>query len=545
MDFAEWRKSLTTEQVDAILQHVFNLSLVISQPRSTDRTKIMAKIEMLHNDFAQISTRLNELRQQYAATADTNVLSVIDKINNLEKEVKQLKNTDVHELLSNVQNILDKLNTLSSDIDESKIIQPLQNLVNTIKLNSNSSENSITDIKRDILVLHKSIIDIRETILKCDSGKQIVELLTGVMQTQKNQDISDIKSILENMNKRERNPNVRGIQGENYVFDIFSSKYEVEDMRKKGKAGDYIVQIPQAGKITRKILVECKNHTNIVRQDEVDKFYRDIKEVNPHAGIFISINAKTAGIENDMHFDQVMLGEKQYPVLFISNRNGDLPLNVLRFMIECGMTIITGNLQHYDNINTINSRKEDYQIDSINKSLQELTNCIKIMENLRSNIDKYKINSNTFIDKLYENLLSLEMKITQHIEDIRRSMCVIEKNEYIINAETPENIAKMVGEKYKTPLIDIVKEIIYAFHTKIRKNIDWIFDDAGISCAMLSMKMLKTHIIVIFHMDLKSEKWFNIFKMHGGNIDIKSTDCIVKVTKKNKDIVFNIIENAF
>ena len=543
MDYTSWRKTLTPEQVEALLQHDFAIirpfldSLTLRIP---ENDKLTIQIAAVRNDIAQINEQLKSLKNQQTPIVDPNLLSIMETLRVLGIEIGQLKQND-----PDLLKIMNKLEHLVVNGDETKSVTSLQNLSNLIKINNSSSETANSDMKRDILSLHKSIIDVRETILQCDSGKKVAEVLTNVIQSQKNSEITEIRTILENANKREKNAYAKGIQGENFVYDVLlSAKYDVEDVRKKGKSGDYVIKLPAKDKIAKQILVECKNYTTIVPQKEVDKFYADIKGNDSHAGIFISLGSKITGIKHNMHFVRMTLADKEYPVLFIANCNNELLPNIVEHMIIAGVDMISAFLKQCDVVNSRSIHKEEYQIDEINNHIQDLYSLLKSVDHMRNDLEQHKTDSDRFTNKMHKDLLSMEMKMADKLEKIKRSMMIVEHEVYTIDTESPEAIANLVKTKYEIPLINAVQEIIFAIHAKLNKKIDWTFGKLEMSCPELSIKMQKGSITVIFHMDMKNEKWRDIIWQHRGKFIIDTEDFLVRVDKKNKDnhIVFNIIE---
>ena len=115
---------------------------------------------------------------------------------------------------------------------------------------------------------------------------------------------------------------IKGITGEskfdNIVSQFMSSDYELINVAKQGKSGDFLIKW-QSQKTNRiyKILVDVKNYSkSTVPTIEVEKFYRDINLNNVDGGFLLSLNSRIIGISKIIELKDCTTDNTERQLLF-------------------------------------------------------------------------------------------------------------------------------------------------------------------------------------------------------------------------------------
>jgi hypothetical protein len=290
------------------------------------------------------------------------ITQMFERLNSIENQVKDVsssisKNSEdfllrINKLLYDIQkehieNIKQIVNTNSSDRiapllkDSTEItISKINNLINDSGTNNTNNLNSkITDairelqfsIHNDMSKLTSNPENIKDVLL---SLQQNFIVTTTKLEMNMNKNLDDIKKINEEQYKSIKNETVvnqssltdllkklecaptKGQISENIVSSILQSLYpygEIDFMGKTKESGDFIIS-----RIDKpKILIENKNWSCNVFQEEVKKFIRDI-ELNNCSGIFLSQNT---GIANKHNYEINI--HKGNVLVYVHNVNND------------------------------------------------------------------------------------------------------------------------------------------------------------------------------------------------------------------------------
>ena len=281
-------ENLDQQSIIHLLQNITNKCSNMQESLttvSTQQFKMESHISDIHKQIIDsISLQLYSTKDAY--------------IKELEKFIQTGKTSELQYQQDianqNLEKILDKMhihfgdNFLSSFTKEVKqfnheIHQEFQKAITT-----NSQDNLISRFESSISNkydnLHKSILQLNQ------------EVRTEVDKLNYTDDITVIKSHFE----RQKNSSNKGSDGEikleGILNDIFPSA-NIENTTGKSKSGDFIVERPDASPI----MFENKDYANNVPICEVEKFIRDVENLNMNA-IFLSQNSGISR-KDDFHID--------------------------------------------------------------------------------------------------------------------------------------------------------------------------------------------------------------------------------------------------
>lgn len=218
--------------------------------------------------------------------------SELDKYiqNNNNIQIREIQNiTDKHNQL-----LLDKLHNEFGDKFHLNINEKITSLNNTIinefkqQIDNNSNQQLLNTFETNVTSkyneLHKSLLEMNVEIIK---------------QVDKH-NYSDEFNMIKTHFERQKHSSNKGVDGENKLEILLNSIFPsciVENTTGKGKSGDFIVYRDN----TFNILFENKDYSNNVPPVEIEKFIRDIENVDMD-GIFLS---QSSGIsrKDDFHID--------------------------------------------------------------------------------------------------------------------------------------------------------------------------------------------------------------------------------------------------
>jgi hypothetical protein len=265
--------------------------------------------------------------------------------------------------------------------------------------------------------------------------------------------------------------------GENYVIDILKEIYNIENVSKKGHCGDVFItrkSIPiRDSHITKirmgKLLVEVKNYSNTVPKHEVDKFHYDLKH-NQHisGGLFISLKSNITSIGKDFVMDTLFL-DRKVPVVYVSCVLPEVILLAAE-LLWAYVDMQTLNIEENDRIHT--------QIEKVYRKVSNLSDLLGGLGKVRISVDELRSVINKNLQKLYNDIFSVETQITNNIHSIQKIIgrITMEGENFIshpntIMGEVCEIIPLMLEEiKKKIPDTQIGKK------TTVRQSLRYILD---------------------------------------------------------------------
>jgi hypothetical protein len=265
--------------------------------------------------------------------------------------------------------------------------------------------------------------------------KNIAELLDTLsmvpfMKQKKYEDRSEVAANL-------------GKQGESDFEDIVNeflpSDYELQNVAKTGKCGDFILTwCSHKTNQIYKLLIELKNYKNTVPTKEVEKFYRDLQLNQVDGGLMISLNSKIIGVSKIIEFKEALIENKKMPILFVNSKTSELIAEVIKLAFHT----IEVKCQYINEV--INYDSLVLHINSLCDSIQTITRC---RDNLQ--IAKQTIEKN--INDIIFQLMGCEYELVNKIKNIQTT---IKKEIPVVEAKDPETLFEQV---------DIVNDIMVNF----------------------------------------------------------------------------------
>jgi hypothetical protein len=245
---------------------------------------------------------------------EATILKFIDIMENLQENMnKTLTNSTVTEILDSIKCLRSDNKTILS----AAMVEVKRGLNEDIKMIlSNSVNEKLEPTLREKLKEQQSIL------VSNVSGRleQILEnKITGLKETTNaNRDIiNNQNDTLNSFLKRFENSSKKGKISENLLSNVLAEVYplaEIEDVGKTKETGDIIL----LRKDKPKILIENKDWTRPIINQEVQKFVRDI-EIQKCHGLFLSQNVGICSRDNY----EINILEGNLVVVYIHNVNYD------------------------------------------------------------------------------------------------------------------------------------------------------------------------------------------------------------------------------
>jgi len=266
-----------------------------------------------------------------------------------------------------------------------------------------------------------------------------------------------------------------GIFGENYIQELIAKNFIGVAYQQTGESdhsGDGLLTLNNGSEI----LVEIKNYSTVVNDEEINKFTSDMKTTKRKFGLFISLATKINKMKI-IDLKTFIHDNVTYYQFYISNLNDDL------HRLEVGILLLQV-LSEYTNTKI----KEFTLDDTIKDKLNTLIEQVNENETLRGcflDTEKEIRNSlNTFYQKLRDNHMNMECKI--------KNIFTALKDNNIVNL--PDEIKENeILVKYKnTKIINILKKTIDYLDTK---SIEYTHSDKEITIKNIGViKILKEKI---------------------------------------------------
>ena len=329
------------------------------------------------------------------------------------------------------------------------------------------NEDNIPDILKKIITFGyncyfpEPIIDtVQEDSKSEQQSEQKIELLDKL--------INKLTGISNNSKKI-------GIFGENYIQELISKNFIGMAYQQTGESdhsGDGLITLNNGAEI----LVEIKNYSTVVNDDEINKFTLDMKTTKRKFGLFISITTKINKMKI-IDLKTFIHDNETYYQFYISNLNDDL------HRLEVGILLLQV-LSEYTNTKI----KEFTLDDTIKDKLNSLIDQINENETLRGyflDTEKDIRNSlNSFYQKLRDNHMNMENKI--------KNIFIALKDNNVINLPNEIEENELLIKHKNTKIINILKKTIDYLDTK---SIEYSSSDKEIMIKNIGViKILKEKI---------------------------------------------------
>ena len=318
-------------------------------------------------------------------------------------------------------------------------------------------EESIPDIIHYGILFYKKLNNEinRENIVKDEISKLKLDVENIINKSfvnlfdKENQNIIEINNQLRKLTKVSNNSSLLGALGEDIFEENFKLKYPdievINSTKKKTKdCADFIVNfdIP--------ILIELKNYTTTISEKEIDKFKRDLINSNKIGGIIMS--AKTNIIRRKLY--EIEKFDNKF-IMYVPNAglNWELGLNIIPLFIEI-LKIQDDVKSEIDIIPLL--KNYTCELENIKSIIDKITSIRKIYDNMKNNII-------TDLNKLYLEIVNLELECKDIINNVT-SKLKNQLNDYqkLNNIKyDDELVIKYIKEKNYIEFYDIIMKLDY------------------------------------------------------------------------------------
>ena len=284
---------LPNEQMDP-----YSISNLL-QTLTTKCEGMESSLHDIHRQQNQFESRFTDSHKQMIDAVALQIFSTKDTyIKELEKFVQSGRNDEIEQQQKianqNLEKTLDKIKLFFGDEFSksfaSQISRFNDDINNEIKkaLNTETRDNTLTEFKISLNTKYDALHNI---IMKIND-----DFKHEITNINCKEDMNSIRHHFE----RQKNSSNKGADGENKLESILNQLFPTADVQNTtgmSKSGDFIVNQPDK----HPIMFENKDYANNVPICEVEKFIRDIDNLNMH-GIFLSQNSGISR-KDDFHID--------------------------------------------------------------------------------------------------------------------------------------------------------------------------------------------------------------------------------------------------
>jgi hypothetical protein len=294
-----------------------------------------------------------------------------------------------------------QIKQIENELNEQIVLkqQKIKQLEQKIVLIEEEFQERQEKLKQNITKQYEIETELRMDVLKNklqhenDLLKQKIEYINTF-----DNKILDLKSTIQShFEIKQTSTAEKGKFGEEYIMieleklTMFENEAIIENVSGKSESGDIFLKLKQL-----KCCIEVKNHSIDIRQVQIDKFKRDIKDLRYNSGLFISLYTPIVKSANINNFDIRIIDKK--PCIYIVNlhqnpHNLYLAIKTLLFLLS--------------NQDIIQNETQDY----VEKLTRSINNCNKLHENCNM-IEKSVKNSRDILKNEIEEINKL-LKITE------------------------------------------------------------------------------------------------------------------------------------
>jgi len=301
-----------------------------------------------------------------------------------------------------------------------------------------------------------------------------------------------VETLINKLTGVSNNSKKIGIFGENYIHELISKNFIGMSYQQTGEtdhSGDGLLTLSNGSEI----LVEIKNYSTIINDDEINKFTYDMKTTKRRFGIFISIATKINKMKT-IDLKTFVYENQTYYQFYISHLNEDL------HRLEVGILLLQ-LLSEY-----ANHKNKEYTLDeTIKDKLNTLIEQINENEKLRGcflDTEKEIRNSlNNFYQKLRDNHMDMENKIKNIFT------CLKDNNITNLPDEIEEN--ELIVKYKNTKICNILKKTIDYLDTK---SIEYTCSEKEITiknggCIKILKEKIELHTKSKLKIPINSDTW--------------------------------------
>jgi hypothetical protein len=314
----------------------------------------------------------------------------------------------------------------------------------------------------------------------CYFPEPIIETTSDKIDEEKSDDKLDHKidildTLINKLTGVSNNSKKIGIFGENYIQELITKNFIGVAYQQTGEtdhSGDGLLTLNNSSEI----LVEIKNYSTVINDDEINKFTFDMKSTKRKFGLFISLATKVNKMKI-IDLKTFVYENETYYQFYISNLNDDL------HRLEVGILLLQV-LSEYNNTKIKEFTLDDTIKDKLNTLIDQVNENEKLRGCFLETEKEIRNSLNNFYQKLRDNHMDMENKIKNIFSTLKDNNVInlpneIEENELLV--------------KYKnTKIINILKKTIDYLDTK---SIEYTCTDKDIIIRDIgTIKILKEKI---------------------------------------------------
>lgn len=253
----------------------------------------------------------------------------------------------------------------------------------------------------------------------------------------------------------------KGIIGENifeHIIDQFlSNDYKIENVAKKGKAGDFMLKWRSyKTNKTYKIIIDVKNYKNTVPGKEVEKFYRDTNINHVDGGLLLSLHAKIVGISKIIEFKEFVSDQGKIPMLFINSDTPELIAEVIKMLF------------HIIEIRDVNESSID-RMDELALRTNELNDNIQMIAQCRETLQVSKADIERSLNQIMIQLMSCEYGLINKIKQINSVIMSDSHNSHTIELKEPNeyselSVVQTISNMFSNTVSESDEAILHQIH---------------------------------------------------------------------------------
>ena len=249
----------------------------------------------------------------------------------------------------------------------------------------------------------------------------------------------------------------KGEISEDFIYQIFENKYKNYCYDKKRHIphnADGELNSPTG----LKSLVEIKNYTNSVNNDEIEKFKYDLYHTGINYGLFISIKSGIIGHTN-IDYKIIKHNNKDYHIIFISNLLNESSRLEAGILLLEKIFSLNKNVDKQQDINFLydNITTHLKEIEKLTITTSQLKDKFLIIErNIQDNLNDYYKNFRDYEIDLTNKIKKIWTKLVSEIDNTEYKLSIMNLDEsFIILNELKDNKDKCYVMVCK--LFDIIK----------------------------------------------------------------------------------------
>ena len=314
----------------------------------------------------------------------------------------------------------------------------------------------------------------------CYFPEPVIETTSENIENEKTDDKLDHKidmldTLINKLTGVSNNSKKIGIFGENYIQELITKNFIGMAYQQTGEtdhSGDGLLTLNNGSEI----LVEIKNYSTVVNDDEINKFTFDMKSTKRKFGLFVSLSTKINKMKI-IDLKTFVYENETYYQFYISNLNDDL------HRLEVGILLLQV-LSEYNNTKIKEFTLDDTIKDKLNTLIDQVNENEKLRGYFLETEKEIRNSLNNFYQKLRDNHMDMENKI----KNIFTSL----KDNNIINLPNEIDENELLLKYKNTKISNILKKTIDYLDTK---SIEYTSTDKDIIIKDIgTIKILKEKI---------------------------------------------------